>query len=189
MAPVFGLEVTTATIRAPGAAARGVKSVLLTHDRSRVEGSEQVALDAEGIGIARLRSSGVGSARVRVTAPHFQHGEQLVQFTWPLSFLGAALLGGMTGGYPRHYPLPAARSRRHGWFWLFRSVLLGLLVAVAYAVGVNLLGIDVGAGIGEAFVFTIAALGAIVGIRLPGARRSVAGRSHPQSCWCRSSTA
>lgn len=171
----FGLEVADVVVRAPGAAARGIKSVLLSHDRGRLEGTQQVVLDGEGIGTAHLRSSGFGMARVRATAPTYEPAEQEVLFHWPIAFLFAAVLGGLVGGFVRYIRAP--RSRSSTAYALIRSAFVGMVVAAASAVGINLLGIQLGTGIGEAFVFVVAALGAMQGIKQVG-QAAAAGGSH-----------
>lgn len=172
----FGLEVADVVIRAPGAAGRGVQSVLVSHDRGRLEGSQQVALDGEGVGIVHLRSSGFGTARVRATAPTFEAAERELQFHWPVAFVLAAVLGGLVGGFVRYIRGP--HSRRKATYALLRSAFIGIVVAAASAVGINVLGIQLGTGIGEAFVFVVAALGAMQGIKLVG-KAAAGGDAQP----------
>jgi hypothetical protein len=160
----FGLAVADITVHAPGAAARNVKTAIVSHDRGRLEGTQQVVLDDQGMGIAHLRSVGVGTAKVRVTVPTYEPGEHDVSFHWPIAFLVAAILGGLVGGVVRY----VKGGRRRVNQALLRSALIGLVVAVGSAVGVNLLGIELTTGIGEGFVFVVAVLGALRGIKISG---------------------
>ena len=169
----FGLEVADIVIRAPDAAQRGIKSVLVSHDRGRLEGTQQVILDEEGIGIAHLRSSGVGMARIRVTAPTFEAGEKGLSFHWPIAFVLFAIIGGVVGGFVRYIRGP--HGRRKALLALLRSAFIGLVVAAGSAVGINLLGVQLVTGVGEAFVFVVAALGAMRGITLPGTPAAARG--------------
>jgi hypothetical protein len=164
--PGFGLAVADVVVRARGAAARGVKSALVSHDRGSLERTQQVVLDGEGVGIARLRSAGVGTASVRVTGVTYEAAEKQVQFHWPIAFVVSAMLGGLVGGFIKY--AMAKTARRRAVLVIVRSTLIGVLVAVAAAVGINLLGIELPSGYGEALVFVIAALGALKGIRMPG---------------------
>jgi hypothetical protein len=161
----FGLSVADVVVHAPGAGARGAKTAIVSHDRGRLEGTQQVALDDQGFGIAHLRSVGVGVAKVRVTVPTFEPDEETVAFHWPFAFVVSAILGGLLGGFVRFV---RAHRKRRAVAEMLRSTSIGLVVAVASAVGINLLGIQVTAGFGEGVVFVIAALGAMYGIRLPG---------------------
>lgn len=162
----FGLGVTDIVVHAPGAGQRGIKSALVSYDRGRLEGTQQIALDAEGIGVAHLRSTGVGEARVRVSVTSFEPGEVDVVFHWPIAFILFAVAGGLIGGVTRH--LRGRRTKKQLRMEVVRSTLIGLVVAVAYAVGINLLGIQLGTGIGEGFVLVVAFLGASRGIKVPG---------------------
>lgn len=164
----FGLAVADITIRATGAGARGAKSAVVHHDRGDLEGSQQVALDAEGIGIAHLRSAGVGTAKVTVTVSTFEPAQVDVYFHWPIAFLVSAITGGLVGGFARH--VRGRRIKRNVRRELIRSTLIGLVVVVASAVGINLVGFQLPTGVGEAFVFVVAALGAMKGIKMPDAK-------------------
>jgi hypothetical protein len=84
-----------------------------------------------------------------------------------VAFLLSALAGGVVGGFVARY---RATDPRPPMDAALRGALVGVVVTVAYAAAVNLIGgIDVGTYFNEAAVFTIAALGAIFGIFHPGA--------------------
>lgn len=173
----FGLAVADIVINANGAGSRGVKTAVVSHDRGRLEGTQQVMLDDQGFGVAHLRSVGVGTAKVRVTVPTFESSEQEIAFHWPIAFLVAAIGGGLIGGFVRY----VQGGRRRVGLAIVRSALIGLVVAVGSAVGVNLLGIQLPTGIGEGFVFVVAALGALRGIKIPGDDAGAKAASAPAS--------
>jgi hypothetical protein len=164
----FGLESATVTVRVVGMAHPAGRRVTLAADAGRLAATE-VELGPDGTGSTALRSGAIGTTTVRATvgwSPEVRSAT--VRYEVPGLFLAAALAGGLTGAAIRHL-----RARRRGGRTraaareLALGALTGLVVAAAQAVGVNLLGIGVPAGAGEAVVFVVAALGAAWGIPAP----------------------
>jgi hypothetical protein len=119
---------------------------------------------------SRLRSSGLGADVVRVEGAPFAPGTYEVTYAFPTGFLCAALLGGVAGAIAAVRLRQKRSIRRRD---LGTAAVTGLVAAVAYACGVNLVGIDLGNGAHEALVFTIGAVAALVG--LPALKAKPAG--------------
>jgi uncharacterized membrane protein YeaQ/YmgE (transglycosylase-associated protein family) len=75
-------------------------------------------------------------------------------------FVAAVVLGGLAGTV-------ATRSSREAWLrGIVIGIVTGIIVFVAYAVGINLLGVTPAATTGEALAFVLAALGAAAGPKI-----------------------
>lgn len=112
-----------------------------------------------------FQSRGLGFDTLRAVGPHFVHGSvATIEYVLPWLFLVAALLGGMVGMTIREVTKEGREvARSHVNVNALAGVLVGLLVAVAFAVGVNLLPIAVSGPPVEAVVFVVAGLGAFLG--------------------------
>ena len=60
---------------------------------------------------------------------------------------------------------------------IVRGIVIGLVAAVLYAVGVNVLSFNVPLGVGEAGVFSAAVVGVLFGLRRPGNAMTLAGEA------------
>jgi len=177
--PGYGLGVAQLSLVARDASARKVGSLLVTYDRGELDGGGLVALDAAGSATVEFRSSGLGTARIEVTHDQYEPASGLVEFDFPWLFLIASFAGGLAGGVIRFWRTGDRRMHRFARA-LLRGALTGFVVSVAYTVGVNLVGISLGEGTTEAFVFTVAMIGALVGLRLPKRRpREAPARTAP----------
>lgn len=155
--PGLGLQTADIQIRTDRIAAGSVP-ITVESTLGRPEPSE-VRLGPGGTATVRLRSTGLGTADVTAHSPGYRSASTRVQFLFPLSFILAALLGGIAGGTAHWF---RERGEEEGDSWIRESgagLIFGVIVAVAYAVGVNLLGVELQAQYGEALVFTLAALG------------------------------
>ncbi len=113
-----------------------------------------------GTGEVELRSTGVGRNTVHAEIAGVASGEAPVRYTLPWPFLIAAVLGGVLGTLIRR------RTRQHARADFVAGIVAGLVSAVAYAIGLNLTGIDINVRVGGAAVLVVATLGA--GLELPG---------------------
>jgi hypothetical protein len=98
-------------------------------------------------------------------------------------FGAAALLGGTVGVAIREWSVRGRKRGKQGIRARVASVLLGFLIAVAYAIGVNLLPIVIPGPVVEASVFVVAGLGAILGLavlqsRLEAPKKSADSTTH-----------
>ena len=126
-----------------------------------------------------LRSVGVGHTVFRAKLQPFRTGRALVVFDWPTWFIGAALLGGALGAIAESL---LRKRRRNQPSWVkpaISGMIVGLVLAVAYAGGMQLIPTEIvaGASVNEAVIFVIAAVGGAFGMpllkqQIPGLREA-----------------
>jgi hypothetical protein len=156
----FGLEKSELIIHAPG-----VDSIPVTVSSQRGKPRpNRLWVTATG-GVAQLRSAGVGDDVVTVMSGAYV-GRIELHYHWPISFLLAALIGGLVGGV-----LNALSTRRESdaktvGFLGLQGALTGLMAAVLYAVGINVLNWAPDAEYGEALMFALAFIGGLMGPRI-----------------------
>lgn len=165
----FGLETAVLTLQANGLPPSMSVAVALNADRSRTEPSS-VQLGAANVSTVVIRSNGIGIDSVAASGALLRSTPIAVEYVFPWAFLFASLLGGVVGGLIRYIVLKSKKTENIALIPLLVHVLLGvltgLLTTVAYAVGINLLGVQPSATIGEALVFVISAFGAIASSRI-----------------------
>jgi len=163
----FGLQTTEVAVRVVGPRPPGHVSVFLDVERGSIE-PVRVEIGPDDVTTARLRSAGLGPARVRAFSPELGTGELEVDFVWPVMFLFAAFVGGAVGGAAEWAGTPTEARRSGVGGPVAAGVLLGGVAGAAYyAVGVELIRVDVGlARFNEAAVFAFAALTALASLRL-----------------------
>ncbi len=166
----FGLDVAKLTIRATGLLHPAGRIVTVAAIPGKLTDSS-VTLNDQGIGETELRSVGLETATVRATMPLLADApEKTISFAFPWAFLVSALLGGCCGGLLRRYQTKEPTFRPSLPVAIAMGCIAGLVGATLSAVGINLLPIKVPQYGGEALVFGVAALFAIVGVTL-GAQR------------------
>ncbi len=160
----WGLEKAEVQVSARGLAAGGARRALLKWDHGVVEPGK-LALDADGTATAAIHSRSTGEATVTARGAGFTQGSDKVTFDFPWKSLLAVLLGGLVGGLLR-----AGAPRRGAWASflgkLGLGVLVGAVVFVLFALGINVTGFPIPARAGELVVFAVVALGAFGGTRL-----------------------
>lgn len=155
----LGLEQVAVTVTVPAFLRGDTLTVTLWSDHGGLDAGT-IRIPPSGTAEVGLRSSGLGRNTVHAEIFGIASGEAPVRYTLPWPFVVAAVLGGVLGTLIR-------RRRRHQARADFvAGIVAGLLSAVAYAIGLNLTGIDVNVRVGEAAVLVVAALGA--GLDLPG---------------------
>lgn len=163
----FGLEDATLAIATQAIGRPDTLVVTVTALKGKVE-STQVPLSRAGTAASSIRSRGLGRDTVTAASQPLLPGSDFVDFVFPWAFLIAAILGGLVGGVIHQVQL-----RRSGQAWarwqafaagVGVAALIGIVVAAAYALGINLADIPPGKATGEALVFVTAALGAIRGV-------------------------
>jgi len=159
----LGLETARVQVRATGLPSADGIAVALSSDRGSLEASE-LTLGATGVATTTIRSVTTGVATVRAEAAGLAPADAKVLFVFPWLFLAAAVLGGVVGSLIRWARTEVA-GRRSLWLELLvLGVLVGLVVASAYSIGINLIGFEPATHAGEAVVFVLSALGAFFGI-------------------------
>lgn len=114
-----------------------------------------------------IRSRGLGRDTVTVTAPGVAPATVVVIYAFPLAFLLAVSVGAGLGTVVLALQAPRAKATPPAarLVALGRGLLVGLVAAVAYAVGVKAINIPIPPQYGEAGVFLVAALAVILGLR------------------------
>jgi hypothetical protein len=157
----FGLETADIIVRADGHPNPEGRAVSVVVTGGRIEPSGLLTLNERGVATARLRGNGLGEATITASGTGFRDstGRQ-IKYAWPFLFIGAAILGGLLGGYLRYRPRRGARTGLGTA--LARGALQGIGVAVLYAIGINVIAWAPTAQAGGALVFACAMLGAWV---------------------------
>lgn len=160
----FGLETADVTIRAPGGVQGNPISVQLRSVGARPNPSS-VILSSSNPAKVLVRSRGVGVAELTAESDILMPATVTVDFEPPWGFGIAAALGGLVGGLIRFLmPLLGNTKKprpRELALQTVLGILAGILTVAAYSVGINFLDVAPTAVVGEALVFTIAALGAL----------------------------
>lgn len=160
----YGLETTPVTVSLLGSENVKGREISFTADPSAFFEPEKVSLDDNGNATVFMRSDGTGQVTIRASSGGLQSGPRVVTFVWPVATLSAGITGGTLGGLIRLL----SRSRRQlsvGRFLtaLAVAVLVGLLVFVLYALGINVLSLHPTVRTGATLVLGVAALGAFAG--------------------------
>jgi hypothetical protein len=124
----------------------------------------QVRATREGA-TSEIRSSGVGVDTVRLAGGAYQ-GFVVIRYAWPISFLLAAFLGGLFGGVLNALSTRRESDPRTVAFLGAQGALTGIVGAVLYAVGINVIGWAPSAEYGEALMFAIAFMAGLMGPRI-----------------------
>lgn len=168
----FGFEAAVVTVHMPRVFGPEEREVTLHPSMGTVE-PPSIRLAGGEDGIVHWRARGTGEATLTASAAGFQIRSDPVSFVWPLSFLIASLLGAILGSVAAQ----VGATRRYAKAGLgpalgnvFSGLVAGIVTSVAFAIGINLVGLEIQVVYGEAAAFVLAALGAIYG--LPGLRRS-----------------
>lgn len=156
----FGLEKSELIIHSPG-----VDSIPVTIASQRGKPRpNRLWVTATG-GVAQLRSAGVGDDVVTVMSGPYT-GRIRLRYHWPVAFLLAALLGGLVGGVLNALSTNRKSDVRTIGFLGVQGALTGLMAAVLYAVGINVLNWAPDAEYGEALMFALAFIGGLMGPRI-----------------------
>lgn len=167
----LGLQVADVVISAEGLPGSQEVTVALSTDRGHLD-ANSLTLSGTGIGTTSVRSISLGVASILAESPHLESAETTVNFVWPWKYVLAFLLGGLSGGVLRWYRLSSGeKPHKTIGIEILVGVLYGLVVAVAWTLGVNLLGIESKVMAGEAVAFVFSALGGYWGIRLLPAKK------------------
>jgi hypothetical protein len=153
----LGLETTTITVHVSGTHDNPKDAKLALHaGRGRFPDGNVVSLNENGTGSLEFRSGWMGTVEFEVIDWDAEVDAGTVEFVLPLAFLGFAVGGGLLGGIIRRY--------RKGTKWamtLLFGVAVGVVVAAAWAVGVNLasvIGLEISVGFSMAAVLAISGL-------------------------------
>ncbi len=154
----WGIGEVSIAVRAQGSP--GLR-VLLETDHGSLSPSS-LALDSQGIGTTSLRSDAAPSTVVRVGDASVTAEPVTITFDPPWLFLLAAVLGGLIGAFIR------GKGRQRWSYAALIGIASAILMTLAYAVGIDwatkVLGATQLASSGEAVVFVLGAVAALVGV-------------------------
>lgn len=123
-----------------------------------------VVFDAQGHATTILRSDSASSTVVRIGQAQLQGEPVDVQFDAPWMFLLCATAGGLLGAFVR------GKGRKKWGYALMIGMSSAVLMALAYAIGIDWLARGFGAPAlsvaGEAVVFVLGGLAALVGVQV-----------------------
>jgi hypothetical protein len=149
----LGLEMVKVSVTVPEFLRRDSNVVVLSSDHGGLDVAT-LLIPRSGTAETSLRSQGLGTNRVHAALGHVAAGEETIAYVFPWTFLAAVLVGGVLGSFL------AKRERHRRRTDLVLGVVTGFLCAVAYAIGLNLTGLDINVRVGEATVLVVAAIGA-----------------------------
>ena len=179
----LGLAVALGHVTMPPDAGAAPTVVRLTATHAVPEPSE-LSLAGGETRDTKVRSVGIGTDTLYARSDRFHSEPVALVYEWPVRFLVASLLGGLLGSTAAGF---GARRRGRAASHPAYSVgglATGLLVAIAFAVGLNLTGLPLGTQYGESVVLVVAALGAIFGLPgigrvVPAVGRALEGKARP----------
>jgi hypothetical protein len=157
----FGVESTHITVSLNNVADAPGRMVTLHVDPSGYLDQTKLTLDDKGVAETELRSGSIGTAQIRATSPGLAPISAIVTYTFPFLTIAASILGGLLGAGVSLFTTPGegnSAMRR-----LLGASLYGILVFVAYVIGINLLPVTAKVSVGALATFAISALGAWVG--------------------------
>lgn len=155
----LGLEAVRVTVTVPQFLRGDTVTLTLWSDNGGLDAST-LRIPPSGTAEVGLRSSGLGRNTIHAEISGIALGQAPIRYTLPWPFLLAAVLGGVLGTLIRRREKRLARAD------FVAGIVAGLFSAVAYAIGLNVTGIDLNVRVGEAAVLVVATLGA--GLDLPG---------------------
>jgi len=164
----WGLGTTQIAVMAHGMKSPNGYVLSLTSEGGGLDAGK-VTLDASGSGVTTLRSDASPGATVRVADPDLSANVLTVAFRAPFLFFVAAILGGLLGAYLR------GKGRKKWLQALAIGIASAILMTVGQAVGftawiATALGANSVATSGEAVVFFLGAIAALIGVSafIPG---------------------
>lgn len=154
----WGLETADVNILVEGFPDPEGMVVILESTKGGLE-STRLTLDKNGTAITKIRSTGIGEAKITASMANAENAQADISFAYPWLFFLIALIGGLVGSAIKILQ-DKIGSAKAIVGRLALGILIAIVVAAAFTVGVNLVGITLKAKFGEAVVFVIAALGA-----------------------------
>lgn len=161
----FGLATALVTVQVPPDAADRPVPVILSASQGEISPSH-LNVSSGTWDTLKVRSAGIGWDTLVVTSLALEDGVLVLHYTWPISYAMATLIGALLGAIfsaqrSRAQGVPGGRSMAAK---VFANTVSGVIVSIAYSVGLNLTGVEMPVGQSEAAVFVAAAIGAIVGV-------------------------
>lgn len=164
----FGLGESTVLVKVPGSYPSSVNLSAKTQSATAEPASRSIEPGTSGR--FSIRSWGVRKETIRIEGGAFAGDGRTVRlnFVWPVYFILFSLAGSLVGGGIRYYRSPSEKERSKGLMSILTSgVLIGIVGAVLYGIGVSLFPLIPAGETGQAVVFVISATSAVSGPYLP----------------------
>jgi hypothetical protein len=157
----FGLEAAEIIVRVQGLSQPEGKNVILAATRGGLEDAS-LEFDRNGTASTKIRSSGVGEAVITASMGGADGVSARLMFVKPWAFFLIAIVGGFVGSLI-FLLQDKVTSGKKIVGRIFLGILIAIIVAVGFAVGVNLTGVEPKAKVGEAVIFFLAVIGSWLG--------------------------
>lgn len=171
----FGLGESTVQVHVPSSYPSTVSLSAATQLATAEPAAQEIKPGA--LGRFTIHSWGVGEETIRIRGGTFgEVGRTVhVDFIWPVYFILFAVAGSLTGGGIRYYRRRSSKGKRRIRLpgILASGVLIGIVGAVLYGIGVSLFPLIPAGKTGQAVVFAVSAAAAVTGPTLPFEEASV----------------
>lgn len=165
----FGLGESTVQVQVPGSYPSPVNLSARTQAATANPASQDISPGTTGE--FAIRSWGTGEETIRIEGGPFAEAGRTVRvdFIWPIYFILFALGGSLVGGGIRYYRRRSKGGDRPPLLpgILASGVLIGIVGAVLYGIGVSLFAPIPAGKTGQAVVFVVSAAAAVSGPNLP----------------------
>lgn len=165
----FGLGESTVQVQVPGSYPSPASLSAATQAATAEPTSQEVRPGTTGR--FTIRSWGVGEETIRIQGGPFADAGRTVRvdFIWPIYFILFALAGSLVGGGIRYYRRRSSAAERPVRLpgILASGLLIGVVGAMLYAIGVSLFPFIPAGETGQAVVFVVSAAAAVSGPNLP----------------------
>jgi len=157
----FGIQKVPIEVRWLGSNATDSAKVSINAERGSINPST-FYLPYDSSATVYVRSEGLGQSSISATANAQNSNTVNLTFIFPWMFLGFSLAGGLVGGTAKYFIKP--QSQKSFWKLVAGGICIGFISAVAYfALGINLLQVEVSTRFNEFAVLGISALTAYFG--------------------------
>lgn len=157
----WGLEKADVNILVEGFTHPEGKVVFLESTRG-VPDPARLTLDDNGTASTGIRSMGRGTAEITASMANAESAQARIAFIQPWIFFIVAMCGGLVGSVIKLLQdkiLKAGEIVKR----LLIGIFIAIVVAVAFTVGINLVGFAPKAKVGEAVIFVLGAIGGWIG--------------------------
>jgi hypothetical protein len=156
----FGLETTTVNVQFEGVEAIPEAAITISSESGHLEQNTIRVNDESRVATTHIRSRGTGSDRVTAELPPFEIGSDEIYYEQPWSWVIAVLMGILIGiGIRLAMRARQATPSSSIAFNIAISICGGLVTAILYGLGVNILPIPLPSGFSEGLTFLLSALG------------------------------
>lgn len=170
----FGLEKARLSVELPVSSITGSRAVTIAGKRSR-PAAGSVSVSPGSPGSTDIPSVGIGSDTIEASSDPFKSGTVVVQYTFPYLYILLAIIGGAAGAVVKIFTEKdkGGVESKQLVLGVCVGVLIGLVTAIAAALGINLTSLSLPSAYSEGIAFVVAAVGAIGGISIfKGAQRA-----------------